>query len=382
MFHRLYLALGLLFTGITVIIFRLGRGWMAAVCGLLFLGALVWIIRQLQACSRELGRQGGELNALSARCGKVQKDLGQRDLEVKKKDILLQRRTNTTKYYERILQDSTDIIFTLDVDGYILKFNRGAEARLAYSQEEIVGKQFSTLLQDENTARQLFDEVLRESEVSGREVTLRGRDGGTIFADLSISEMKTDKAIMGFVVIGKDITEKKRLEAELIKKNLLLEELAITDNLSGLFNVRHFRDELKKTYHQLERRFLHVVSLALIDIDHFKELNDAEGHQRGDEAIRAIGEIVNSSIRRDIDNGFRYGGDEFILLLPETNKTGAVTVAQRIIDRYARKKFGRTTMSIGITEIDPKEDEKTIIQRADDTMYTAKRAGGNRLQVF
>jgi diguanylate cyclase (GGDEF)-like protein len=188
--------------------------------------------------------------------------------------------------------------------------------------------------------------------------------------------------ILVMVATCKDITENKRLEKELIEKNSLLEALAITDNLSGLHNVRHFHSEMAQAFTRLRRNLYSSLTLLLIDIDHFKELNDTEGHQAGDAAIEFLGGIVKICIRKDLDSAYRYGGDEFVVLLLEADSASGNVVAERILKRFREKKHGRTTLSIGIATADKDDDEEKLVHRADSAMYEAKRHGGDRVKIF
>ncbi|MFP4522338.1 MAG: diguanylate cyclase [Fibrobacterota bacterium] len=302
------------------------------------------------------------------------------DSEKNRKLVLYSKRMEKkAEYFERILQDSTDIIFTLDQEGYIFKFNKGAEETFGYHQYNIVGKPFRELLYNRQDSEDIFNIVLRESHISNSNYKMKSASGDIIYVSMSMSEMKGEKNdIMGFVVTCQDISEKKHMEDELREKNRQLEELAITDNLSGLYNVRYFHAQLRKHFAHLRRNYYKAVGVMLIDIDHFKQLNDTEGHQAGDMVIEKVGSIINKSIRSEIDLGFRYGGDEFVIILPDTDKHSSIVVANRILDNYKKESFGNTSLSIGITDTVEEFDEETIVRRADDSMYKAKRGGGNR----
>ncbi|MFH1759750.1 MAG: sensor domain-containing diguanylate cyclase [bacterium] len=300
-----------------------------------------------------------------------------------KANVLRKRQMAKANYFESILQDSKDIIFTIDDYGYILKFNRGAEIDLGYSQAEIVGQPLSILFPDQEEQKNLLNEVSDTGVIKGREVAMKTKSGIVIYTDFSISKMSTEysASINGMVITCKNSTLKKRMEQELLEKNRLLEELAITDNLSGLYNVRHFHKEIAKEIARLKRNYISNLSILLLDIDKFKELNDTLGHKAGDNVIQVLGNIILSCIRRDLDNGFRYGGDEFVVLLPEADIAGAKVIAGRIINLYNTKKFSNTSLSIGISQIRKDQDEEEIVKIVDKAMYSAKREGGNRVHI-
>jgi diguanylate cyclase (GGDEF)-like protein/PAS domain S-box-containing protein len=303
--------------------------------------------------------------------------------QLERERLLVKRKSRLAAYFDRVLKDAADMIFTLDIDGYILKFNSGAEHILGFHQHEIVGRPFAELLLDPAEAAVIFDIVLKNDRVQNQELRMKAGDGRIIEVSMSISEMRDEKnQILGMVATCKDITENKRLEQELILKNQQLEELATTDNLSGLFNVRHFHNEMSKAFTRLKRRFYTTLTLLLIDIDHFKELNDSEGHQAGDAVIERLGEIIRGAIRKDLDSGYRYGGDEFVVLLLETDAKNSTVVAERILNRFNEKKSGKTSLSVGIAMVLREDNEESLIRRADEAMYEAKRSGGNRYLIF
>jgi diguanylate cyclase (GGDEF)-like protein/PAS domain S-box-containing protein len=287
---------------------------------------------------------------------------------------------NIVKYYESVLQDSTDIIFTIDRDGLILKFNRGAQMHFGYSQTEIVGKPFKNLFVNEADNQKILDSVLQSGKSTNEEIPMKTTEGEIIHLNLSMSEMKDEMGrIIGMVVTAKDITEKKKLELELLKKNELLERLAITDSMTELYNPRHFYEQIKRELSRLKRNPGRSLSLILLDVDHFKEFNDTEGHQRGDQVLKSLAHLIKNCIRKDIDSGYRYGGDEFIVLCPDTDRNQAVVVAERIQKQFAAQKFGRTSLSVGIAQAVENEDETSLVKRADELMYQSKKGGRGRV---
>jgi diguanylate cyclase (GGDEF)-like protein/PAS domain S-box-containing protein len=302
--------------------------------------------------------------------------------KITKSKLIGKRFQNIAKYFESILQDSTDIIFTLDTEGYILKFNRGAQMHFGYSQEEIVGKPLIQLFINESDANKILSAVLLAGKTVNEEIPLKTNTGGIILVNLSMSEMKNDSnQIIGLVVTAKDITEKKQMEMELLKKNELLAKLAVTDSLTSLYNSRHFYDEVKRELSRLRRNPGRKLTLVMLDIDHFKLLNDTDGHQMGDHTLRSLANVIKVCIRKDIDTAYRYGGDEFILLLPDTDKYQAHVVTDRIQKQYGAFRFGITSLSMGVVEALPGEDDQSLVRRADEALYTSKREGRARITV-
>jgi diguanylate cyclase (GGDEF)-like protein len=162
-----------------------------------------------------------------------------------------------------------------------------------------------------------------------------------------------------------------------------IERLAVTDGLTGLFNHRHFQETLAQEFNRIER-FSEPISLLIIDIDHFKKINDTYGHPVGDAVLKKVSGIIRKTIR-NIDIPARYGGEEFAVILLGTDTNGALKMAERLRRSIADAKFSseqnafNVTVSIGIStharEMRKKED---LVEQADKALYHAKRTGRNR----
>lgn len=161
-----------------------------------------------------------------------------------------------------------------------------------------------------------------------------------------------------------------------------LKELAITDGLTQLYNSRHFYQQLEIEINRFNR-YSRQLSLLLIDIDHFKRYNDSHGHLEGDKILREAARLI-ASCMRNLDSAYRYGGEEFTVILPETDISAAANVAQRIrktIEKNLRSDVDRETItvSIGVTEYAAGDCLTEFIRRADRAMYLAKESGRNRI---
>ncbi len=182
----------------------------------------------------------------------------------------------------------------------------------------------------------------------------------------------------------------KNKTSELEKKNKELEQLVITDSLSNIFNRRYFDFILKKEWYRHMRNHVNI-ALLMCDVDFFKQYNDTYGHQKGDDCIRIIGEIVKKVCQRPIDIPVRYGGEEFALILPQTDTEGAFQVGKDIQKSLESLKIEHSgsdissflTISIGISSRIPEKghDYSEIIGFADAALYRAKANGRNRIEV-
>ena len=183
------------------------------------------------------------------------------------------------------------------------------------------------------------------------------------------------------------VLKERELTEERIRMMEKLQKLAITDGLTKLYNSRSFYSQLELEVDRFNR-YQHPLSLLLLDIDRFKDYNDNYGHLEGDKVLVRFSQIIKSCLRAN-DSAYRYGGEEFMVLLPETGGERAKTVAQRIRKTLEIEKFTpisgkevQITISIGVTQYFRKEELSTFIQRADKAMYLSKQNGRNKVSVM
>ncbi len=170
---------------------------------------------------------------------------------------------------------------------------------------------------------------------------------------------------------GTDELEAK-IKRAIIERNTKeeLNRLSITDSLTGLFNQRHFyarlKEELARANRQMQR-----LSLILLDLDNFKQYNDSYGHLAGDEILGKTGGIIHSCIREDVDSGYRYGGDEFVVILIDADTKVARGIGKRI-DSSLRKQLG-VSASMGFSQFSPGMSVEEFVNKADKNLYGAKQ---------
>jgi len=169
------------------------------------------------------------------------------------------------------------------------------------------------------------------------------------------------------------VREKERLEEE-------VRRLSITDDLTGLYNHRYFYKKLEEETIRAKRQKV-PLSLMMFDLDNFKKYNDTRGHIEGDKVLEEVGKIVVQCIRQKVDSGYRYGGDEFAVILIGVKAERASEIAERLRGLVENAKLGGITVSIGLAEYDSDVDIEDFVKSADDAMYMAKTQGGNRMQV-
>ena len=166
-----------------------------------------------------------------------------------------------------------------------------------------------------------------------------------------------------------------------------LEQLVITDGLTQLYNSRHFFNQMEVEIGR-SSRYNHALSFLMMDIDHFKHYNDTHGHLAGDKVLVRIGQLIMECLRKT-DSAYRYGGEEFAAILPETALKDAVHVADRIratVEAEELRTDGKApvniTLSVGVTQYCPNESSADFIQRADEAMYQSKANGRNAVSVI
>ena len=291
-------------------------------------------------------------------------------------------------YLESLVALCPDGIIAIDRNGKITIFNRSAEQLTGHLARDTVGRMnIVDLYPSPQVARDIKKHIYAETHggtgrLENYEVAVETRHGKKVPIRLSATLIYMDGEEIGSVGFFHDQTARKEMEEK-------LRHLSITDSLTELYNQRYFHVSLAR---ELDRtaRYKRPLSLICFDLDHFKQCNDTLGHLEGDNVLRLAGTVLSGSIRRT-DMAFRYGGDEFFVLLPETVLDQARATAEKIRkgfnDRWPYDtitegtRIRQVTMSMGVTEATAGETVDSLVKRADLAMYEAKRAGGDRVTV-
>jgi diguanylate cyclase (GGDEF)-like protein len=196
----------------------------------------------------------------------------------------------------------------------------------------------------------------------------------------------TNSEISHICLVIYDVTDVATNRHQLQAANAQLQKLSSTDHLTELYNRGHWEDAVKREYAR-HSRYASNASLVMIDIDHFKRVNDTYGHQAGDAVIRRVAEVIRRHAR-DADVAGRYGGEEFAVLLPDTDKEGARVFSERLrqaIEAEVVEHEGqriRCTISLGVADLSqPLEGYESLIERADQALYDSKENGRNQVSV-
>ncbi len=206
--------------------------------------------------------------------------------------------------------------------------------------------------------------------------------GGKVVAIMNIHSDVPNKFTVYDMNLAKVIME---MGGAILERVLYLEQLGVystVDEITNLFNKREFTQRIKDEVSRA-RRYGRKLSMLIFDLDNFKEWNDTYGHLAGDNLLRELGSIIKNSIR-STDLAFRFGGDEFVILFPETSVDGALLIANKILKNISNLTIGkkiRISASAGITEYMPDESPEGFIDRADKALYAAKSSGKNQVYI-
>jgi len=280
-----------------------------------------------------------------------------------------------------------DAAFLLDSETFqVIDCNDAAERALGHATEKMIGRYFPDIVNVDD--RGSVEKTLRvsrrryypmESEV--RVSSPSAPTPSTLELMLTICNLLVRSGQSIIQIVAKDVT----LERENQRK---LEILSVQDPLTGLANRRKFMETLLAE-HERFQRFEKVYSILFIDVDHFKNYNDLNGHAEGDLLLKGLSQVLRATSRK-VDLVARLGGEEFVILCPETNSTQAMRLAERLrlaIDQFpfAHSKtqpLGRITVSIGVTEAHKNGGTgEDVLHSADAAMYEAKRGGRDQARV-
>jgi len=305
-------------------------------------------------------------------------------------NILHKRFKKQRDYLQNVFANSADAIAIVDKNGKFIEWNRSAERLYGFSSEDLKGAPFSFVYPDKEKMEKMLQKLRTNSFIRGYEIDMKGKDGLNTPYELSISLLKDESGEnIGSVCVARDLTQKKKTEAELKRRGDILEELADLDGLTGIANRRKF-DQFLDAECSRSSRFKHPVSLIMIDIDYFKRYNDYYGHTSGDEVLKNVAAVLTFAIPRKEDLAARYGGEEFACILPETDNKGAITVAGRILEGIRSLEIphersdvaDHLTASIGIATAKPDSTRGDrpldLIKLADKALYQAKSNGRNQ----
>ena len=289
--------------------------------------------------------------------------------------------------YRRLFEAAQDGILILDAEtGAITDVNPFLIDMLGYSREEFIEKKIWEVgaFKDINASKDAFKALQKNKYIRYKNLPLRAKDGRLIQVEFvsNVYLAGGQKVIQCNI---RDITERIHVQDALLKSEALLREQSVRDHLTGLFNRRFMEETLERELLRAARRQLSL-GVIMLDVDDFKNFNDMRGHAAGDAILRALGTMLLGNVRGE-DIPCRYGGDEFIIVLPDSSLAVTFERAERICE-YARQfhlqfegdTLGAVTLSIGVAVFPGNgPTSMAVLRAADAALYRAKREGRGRV---
>jgi diguanylate cyclase (GGDEF)-like protein/PAS domain S-box-containing protein len=306
--------------------------------------------------------------------------------DLKKTEELLEK---SEDLYRTFVSNASDIILKTDEKGFLTFVNPAALRVTGYEEGELVGANYLEIVRPdkrEEAAMFLGIQFVKKIKNTYIELPITAKDGSEVWLGQNVQLIFDEGRVTGFQAVSRDVTDRRRVEEALKESEEKYRALSIVDGLTGLFNSRHFHEVLEEERSRAGR-YNQPLTLVMMDIDDFKAFNDTYGHVEGDGVLARFGKIVKNSLRK-ADAAFRYGGEEFTILLPMTFKNDGVLLAERIRAGFASEAFlpvfgidVHMTISLGVAQLHEEETAKEFIERADAFMYNAKKSGKNRVVV-
>lgn len=293
-------------------------------------------------------------------------------------------RMRLARRYRLLADNSADIVILLDRQGRLQFVSQSVKASLGYTEADLIGRSCLDVVHDEDREKVVSASVGLTDPARSRTVVFRTKckDGSLVWLEANFKLAEESATDGGREIVGvlRDVTKRKELENELSEANSRLSRLATTDGLTRLANRRHLDVFVREAYAEYA-----VLSVLLIDIDHFKGFNDALGHQAGDACLQRIAQVIDGSTVDTSGLSARYGGEEFAIVLPGVREEQAVVVANELrlmvkqLDiQHPRASRGYVTVSIGVAaKTEATIDEVMLIRDADIALYNAKELGRN-----
>lgn len=289
--------------------------------------------------------------------------------------LIEELRRDRASLWRILFEQSRDGIAVLRVDGSVFEVNEEFARMLGYSVEEL--RRMRVWEWDVHLSKTQILEKLAQIGDPGHQFETRQlrKDGSVIDVELSNSATIFEGKKLIFCIC-RDITQRKLMEDEIYR-------YATTDNLTGLFNRRSFDQRLTEEM-DLTMRYGAPMALIMYDFDGFKAINDAHGHAQGDKVLEQSSQLVKQNVR-STDMVVRWGGEEFMILVPQANLGRATVLAEKlrqVIEEHVFSAKFHVTASFGVAEFLPGESKDKLLKRVDDALYRAKACGRNRVEVL
>ena len=303
------------------------------------------------------------------------------------REAALEALRESEERYRALVENASDVVFRTDNNGYFTFVNASTIRLTGYEEKEIIGKYYQEFIRSnsrDEAVRFFGIQFVKKLQNTYSEYIIITKDGREVWLGQNTQLIVEDGKVTGFQSVSRDITERKRLEKEVRDSEERYRELSIIDDLTQLYNSRHFYQQLKMEIDRLDRHE-HPLTLLLLDLDDFKAFNDTYGHIEGDQVLLRLGQVIKRCLRK-ADSAYRYGGEEFTIMLPMTTSEEGIVTAKRIQTELMKETFSPVldqkvymTVSIGLSQYKMKEEMKAFVHRVDQLMYQAKQNGRDRI---
>ncbi|MFA5214703.1 GGDEF domain-containing protein [Sulfuricurvum sp.] len=280
---------------------------------------------------------------------------------------------NELKRFSDII-DKYVISVTTKTNSIITAVSSAFEKVSGYSKEDLIGKKMN-IIRHTDTPDEVYTDLWKTIKLNKEwngELKNKDKSGKAYWLEETIIPIKDENDnLISYISVGIDITAKKELE-----------RISIIDQLTGIYNRRKL-DECIGNEVQKAKRYQRALTLLMIDIDYFKNVNDTYGHQLGDYALTTVAQILSQNIRTSDLIG-RYGGEEFMIICPETSKNGAADIGEKLrqaISDYNFNTLGHLTISIGVAELKTDDTIEALIHKTDNALYMAKERGRDQVVI-
>ncbi len=268
-------------------------------------------------------------------------------------------------YIEKILQHTNEIFVIKDIKNNILFVNEKIRD-YGYDPDKLMGKRYLSLLSSKHKGKR-FKKIVNSKTALNYEIEFLKSDGTIVNALASNSPVRDDDGNILFVVSTlADITSYKQLQRKLVKSTYV-------DYLTGLYNIRYLDRRLSEEISR-GRRKKERVAILMFDIDNFKKYNDNYGHESGNKLLKSLGNIIRKNIREGVDLGFRFGGDEFLIIINQAEGKIAQEIAGRIREKFLKLNYESLDLSMGIEYYRDGCSIKNFMIEADRKVYMAKKS--------
>ena len=288
------------------------------------------------------------------------------------------------KQYRELIDGMNETVWVIDFNGDLIDVNNTAVEFSGYSKEELLTMGLygidSSLKKDDIKA---LANSMPSDKIQIFETSHTTKDGRTFPVEV-YSSIVTYQGKQAILSIARNITKRRRMEEALRESEQRYRELSIVDALTQLYNSRHFYQQLKIELGR-SNRYEQPLTLIMLDLDNFKAFNDTFGHVEGDQVLSRLGQVMKRCLRKT-DSGYRYGGEEFTIILPMTTTEDGAVVAERIRKEFKKETFSlaedqdiHMTVSIGLAQYKRQEDMKAFVHRVDQLMYQGKKNGKDQV---